>query len=263
MSYADSLLGDGEQVLMRSRQHWLGVIFDSGGALGLWLIAIVIIIAVRLFNITGDLANLLGIAALVALGVGLVMFIWRFFVWTRQEYLITDRRLLQVEGILHKSVSDTSLIKINDARLNEGILGRMLNYADLDILTASGDAAVDEFRMLHGAKEFRRTMNNQKNALEMGYVQDRPAPPFRAADAPALPSAAAPLTDETTAQPSPAPAATPPATAQSPAAPATAADDDESLEITRTLARLADLKASGAISEAEYEAKKAELLARL
>jgi len=255
MSYADSLLGDGEQVLLRARQHWLGVIFDSGGALGLWLIAIVIVIAVRFFNVTGDLANLLGIAALVALGVGLLMFIWRFFVWTRQEYLITDRRLLQVEGILHKSVSDTSLIKINDARLNEGVVGRMLNYADLDILTASGEAAVDQFKMLQGAKEFRRTMNNQKNALEMGYVQDRLAPPLRAAEAPApSPPAVAPVSDETTAQQSPAQPTTP--------LPA-AGDDDESLEITRTLARLADLKTSGAITDAEYEAKKAELLGRL
>jgi hypothetical protein len=38
---------------------------------------------------------------------------------------------------------------------------------------------------------------------------------------------------------------------------------DASLEVTQTLARLADLRDRGAITPEEYEAKKAELLGRL
>ncbi len=38
---------------------------------------------------------------------------------------------------------------------------------------------------------------------------------------------------------------------------------DESLEVTQTLARLADLRDSGAITAEEYEQKKDELLGRL
>ena len=38
---------------------------------------------------------------------------------------------------------------------------------------------------------------------------------------------------------------------------------DNSLEVTQTLARLADLRDKGAITPEEYEAKKAELLGRL
>ena len=44
---------------------------------------------------------------------------------------------------------------------------------------------------------------------------------------------------------------------------ATSADKDESVEITETLSRLADLRDEGAISAEEYEKKKAELLGRL
>ena len=46
------------------------------------------------------------------------------------------------------------------------------------------------------------------------------------------------------------------------AAPA-AAETDESLEVTQTLARLADLRDDGAITAEEYEQKKDELLGRL
>jgi hypothetical protein len=40
-------------------------------------------------------------------------------------------------------------------------------------------------------------------------------------------------------------------------------DQDESREVTETLARLADLRDTGAITAEEYEAKKDELLGRL
>jgi hypothetical protein len=64
----------------------------------------------------------------------------------------------------------------------------------------------------------------------------------------------------------PAPSATPPepvevfASEPEPAAPA---EPDESLEVTQTLSRLADLRDSGAITAEEYEQKKDELLGRL
>jgi hypothetical protein len=58
-----------------------------------------------------------------------------------------------------------------------------------------------------------------------------------------------------------------PAPAATDAAAAVATDTgmttDSSLEVTQTLARLADLRDSGAITVEEYEAKKQELLGRL
>jgi hypothetical protein len=51
----------------------------------------------------------------------------------------------------------------------------------------------------------------------------------------------------------------PPPAAPPPPAPA----EDEALEVTQTLTRLADLRDRGAISEEDYQAKKQELLGRL
>jgi hypothetical protein len=80
-------------------------------------------------------------------------------------------------------------------------------------------------------------MLTQKQAIEMGgYRAAPPSAPLRA-DAPAA------------APPMPTPAAP--------------ADEAESLEVTQTLSRLADLRDRGAISEEEYQAKKQELLGRL
>jgi len=181
--------------------------------------------------------------------------------------VVTNRRLLKVGGVLNKHSGDSSLEKINDAILRQSMLGRVLKFGDLEIMTAA-EEAVDHYRVLNDPIRFKKTMLTQKHQLETSYYPaPPPTPPLRAEAAPAAaPSpAAAPVAP--TPEPAPMAAAAPPVTAPPPAEPpaatAPAPAADESLEITQTLARLADLRDSGAITPEEYEQKKAELLGRL
>ena len=43
-TYADSLLSEGETVIRRERQHWLALLLDSRAAIGIWLVAVLILI---------------------------------------------------------------------------------------------------------------------------------------------------------------------------------------------------------------------------
>src|SRR6185503_12661842 len=180
-----------------------------------------------------DLFGWFGLALLV---IGLVWLAYVYLNWFSQDYLVTNRRVVKVEGILSKRAADSSLEKINDAVLQQSVLGRMLGYGDLDILTAN-EQSVDRYRMLSEAQTFKRTMLDEKHKLEQDAFQI-PAPPLRAA-----PPA-----------PEPAPVA---------AAPAPAPRTMTSDEITGALGNLADLRDRGAISPEEYEAKKQDLLGRL
>jgi hypothetical protein len=162
-----------------------------------------------------------------------------FISWYSEDYLVTNRRVLKVEGIVNKRSADSSLEKINDAVLAQDLFARMFNYGDLDILTAA-DVAVDRYRMLNRASQFKREMLNQKHDLEGEYGRPLPSPPLRS-PAPAM--AAAPVA---------APAAVSPARREM------SAD-----EVTRALGGLADLRDRGAITPEEYEHKKSDLLSRL
>jgi membrane protein YdbS with pleckstrin-like domain len=180
MRYADTLLSDGEVVVLRARQHWLALFLDARTAVALWVLAALLMAAVVVFDVNGQGRELLSLAALALLVVGLVLFAYRLWHWWAQDYMVTNRRLLKVEGILNKRSADSSLEKINDAVLDQNIVGRLLNYGDLDILTAA-DTAIDRYRMLAGAKEFKRQMLNQKHALEMEFsYRHAPSPPLRA-----------------------------------------------------------------------------------
>jgi uncharacterized membrane protein YdbT with pleckstrin-like domain len=159
--------------------------------------------------------------------------------WYSQDYLVTNRRVIKVEGILSKRSADSSLEKINDAVLRQSLLGRMLGYGDLDIMTAA-EESVDRYRMLSQAQTFKRTMLDEKHRLEQEAFQI-PAPPLRAT---------APVAE-------PVAPVTPPAPA--PSGPRQMSSD----EITGALGDLADLRDRGAISPEDYEAKKQDLLGRL
>lgn len=252
MRYADTLLSDGEVIIVRRRQHWLALLVEGRAALALWFLALVLLGAVWFFDLQGQTGQLVGVAALVCLVLGAVVFGLHYWRWWAQDFIVTNRRLLKVTGIFNKHSSSSSLEKINDAILDHNLVGRILNFGDIDILTASGELAVDYFRMLNGAKDFKRVLTNQKHALEMEYRFDQaPSPPLRAPMN---------INGEPAAPAEPRAPAEPPAPAE-PAAPPESAD--RSLEITQTLARLADLRDRGAIDAAEYEAKKDELLRRL
>ena len=53
MRYADTLLADGEIIVLRSRQHWLALIAKARWALLAWLVAIVALIVIALFGLRG------------------------------------------------------------------------------------------------------------------------------------------------------------------------------------------------------------------
>jgi PH (Pleckstrin Homology) domain-containing protein/putative oligomerization/nucleic acid binding protein len=276
--YADSLLTEGETVVYRSRQHWLALIIRGRAGVAMIVLGIVLIV-LPLFipNVLPDgsgLRTIVSGAGLVILVIGLLMFVLRLWQWSNQDYAITNRRLLKVTGIFNKHSADSSLEKINDAILDQPVLGRMLNYGDLTILTAA-EEAVDLYHMLRDPKTFKKTMLTQKHALETEFMYVGampPTPPLRAEAPPMAQSPAPSMTPPpamapaaTMAPPAPAPAAVAPDPIPVAAtdAPRGNATTDASLEVTQTLARLADLRDSGAVTPEEYEAKKQELLGRL
>jgi hypothetical protein len=249
--YADRLLADGERVALRGRQHVLATIIEGRVAWAIFVASLVLVI-LDLQLTAGLVRDLFGWVGLALLVIGLAWLAQIYISWYAQDYLITNRRVMKVEGVLKKRSADSSLEKINDAVLEQSVLGRMLGYGDLDILTAN-EQSVDRYRMLSQAQTFKRTMLDEKHKLEQESFQI-PAPPLRAP---------APMPDMVPATPMPGGAAEPAALAE-PAGPAEpAAREMSSDEITNALGNLADLRDRGAITAEEYEAKKADLLKRL
>ena len=265
MAYIDSLLASGERPIKREHQHWF--ILVANAAYGI----IALVAAILLLFISGNLGqgavkDVLGWVIVIIVVGGLGYLAWESLRWTSREFVVTTRRVLQMEGVINKRVIDSSLEKINDAILTQSLFGRMFGYGDLEILTAS-ESGISRLKKLRDADDFKRAMLEAKHELELELSGGRPmpSPPLRAAPSDQPPASARqdePVGPPPSASPAPAAAAAASAPPGNPGASSTpsqmSADD-----VTRTLASLADLRDRGAISAEEYEAKKADLLRRL
>ena len=143
---------------------------------------------------------------------GIASVAWEALRYRHQEYVITNRRVMQVGGVINKHSTDSSLEKINDAALSQSIFGRMFGFGDLDVLTAS-ESGIERFRMIRDPISFKRAMLDAEARIRARDVA-RPvpvSPPLRAAEAPPD-RGPEPVSDETSSVnvPPPAPLCSPP-----------------------------------------------------
>lgn len=268
MGYVDKHLSRNEEIIYASRQHWFAVIARS------WLWIVVAILALALSLWIGSNGTVLGnetvdgILTVVAVGALLGSLAYLGFLiwdWRNQEWIITTQRVIRAEGVLNKSVSDSNLEKINDARLDQSMFGRLFGFGTLDILTAAeeaGNTNVADFPMIAEPVAFKKAMFDQKQVLERPdlapprYQRSGPEPqleraepmPPRAGSDQVVVGGGAPVME---APPAP-PVADPVGAAPSPAD-----------QLGATLESLASLRDKGLITAEEYDAKKRELLERM
>ena len=241
MQPRDNLIPN-ESIEFESKKHWIAPVRDS------WIPALLLVIAY--FSdiiqpnaddgLMGWLGNLIGLirTGLVVVAVGWI--VYNIVVWRTAAFAVTNLRVLRSEGLVQRRVSESLISSVTDVRLKVGVLGKSLGYGDLDILTASGGSGQDTFRSITHPVEFRNAMLSRK----LGDTQAAGGAGGTPAAAPATPAAPAAGAAPTSGTPAAAP-------------PSAAAD------AANTLRHLGELRDQGLITPEEYEAKKAEVLARI
>lgn len=164
-SYLENLLSEREKILLVTRQHW----FILASAIFFEITAIIII-----FAATVTAAIFFQLYALIIAAVGFVLLLIPIFsmirdilLWSNHQYLVTNRRVVQISGVINKSITDSSLEKVNDVKMEQTALGRMFGYGDIEILTAS-ELGVNVFKRIDNPVGFKQAMLNAKERLEHG-----------------------------------------------------------------------------------------------
>src|SRR6266487_93770 len=203
-NYLENLLGENERVVLETHQHWF-VLFNK---IFLEIILIAIIVTAVIIGMAFSQLATYGLILVLVPLIGLVRDV---MIWQNNAFIVTNRRVIQLSGVFSKNVVDSSLEKVNDVKMSQSFFGRMFDFGDIEILTAS-ELGVNLFHEIANPVEFKTAMLNAKEKLgfeEMGAA-------------------------------------------------ARAAEDVPSL-----IARLDDLRKKGILSEAEFQQKKAELLAKM
>jgi len=206
-NYIQDLLGENERILLVTRQHWF-VLFSN--ILMEILLIVLLVAGVTAAQMFFPLVPLVSFGYILVL-VPLAGMIRDILVWSNRQYIVTNRRVIQISGVLSKDVVDSSLEKVNDVKMSQSFFGRLFNYGDIEILTAS-EMGVNNFRYIGDPIKFKTAMLNAKEGMsfdEMG-IHSQPAE-----------------------------------------------------DIPVMIAKLDELRKKGIISEAEFQRKKSDLLAKM
>ncbi len=157
-SYLESLLAHNEKVELVARQHW----FILARSI-LLEIVIIAILAVAAGILTTVAPFVVAFACLIML-IPLITLLRDLLTWWNREYVLTNRRVIQVSGTFNKKVTDSSLEKVNDVKMVQSFFGRLFNFGDLEILTAS-EAGIDKLSWLADPIRFKTTMLDAKENM--------------------------------------------------------------------------------------------------
>jgi uncharacterized membrane protein YdbT with pleckstrin-like domain len=176
MAYIDQLLGHGEQILYIARQHLFVLVANILAELT--LIAVLVAAGVasnwafstNTTPLVGSLtaSSLILLICVIISVIVMISGFMDYLRWTTEQYIITDRRVIQVRGIFNKRVIDSSLEKINDVELRQTLIGRMMNFGTVEILTASEDA-INVMDRIEAPLDFKKAMLDAKHNHERGY----------------------------------------------------------------------------------------------
>jgi uncharacterized membrane protein YdbT with pleckstrin-like domain len=167
--YLTTLLGENERVLFTTRQHWTILLYDLLSEVVLMIVLATVLIAVQVIWVQSPMLYL-GYLVLLLPALSIVKDV---LTWQSRQYVITNWRVIQIAGIFNKEVTDSSLDKVNDVKLSQSALGRMLDYGTVEILTAS-ELGVNLFRKVGSPIRFKTAMLNAKAELEDGRGISRP-----------------------------------------------------------------------------------------
>ncbi len=295
MAYNKANLSSGEQIVHVAHKHVIVLIRAAIQWILLFIFALAVAIFISAYNPPpGQASDVLTtvrpyvqIICLAAMLISFIAFGISYLVWAAEQYIITNERVIQVEGIINKKEFATSIEKINDIETDQTLFGRMLGYGTVRLLTGS-DTGINQLDFLDKPFEFKKIMLNAKNRyygdasdyapggprqysedgedkLPQRQVQHKGAqnqarPQPRVVQQPVQPGYQNDPRGYTPVVPVPQqpyqPAGQPTNgyRGQQPATPQQIAD---------SIAQLARLRDNGIISEAEFQSKKTELMNRL
>lgn len=169
-------LQQGEEILFQARISKIALLPHLG-------LAILALAAGVLFYLLTDQWAFWGLGAVIAL-VGVGILAAKVIVLRSHEYVLTNKRLVRQTGIIAKQSMDAHLDKINNVEHMQSVWGRLLNYGDVEIDTAS-EHGCTRFAYISRPLAFKNAILGAREhyrAAQGGGVAPQAAPPISGAE---------------------------------------------------------------------------------
>lgn len=162
---ATSVTGDGTTAEPLPSHHVAKYLFSSERYVGEWrrhwiqVVAWVVLGALSPF-VVGYLVGMVGSSNSAATWIILVLWLvglsfvgWRVFEWWHERFVLTNKRVMLVSGLVTRRVAMMPLARVTDMAYEQTPLGMMLNYGSFILESAGQDQALSTVKPLPHPRE--------------------------------------------------------------------------------------------------------------
>ncbi len=146
MSYIRGNLLNGEQIVHESKLHW--IIFSTPAFSG--------ILTIFFLASGNDVFTAMGAFLLI---LTIVISISALISFKTSEFAVTNKRVMIKTGLIKRRLVETLLNKIEGIQVEQGLMGRMLNYGSIATIGTGGTR--DVFHKIENPLEFRKKVQEQ------------------------------------------------------------------------------------------------------
>jgi uncharacterized membrane protein YdbT with pleckstrin-like domain len=136
MSYLKRVLQPGEVVRHTAQIHWIVY----------WPAALALVAALVSFAL-GDRMHAIDFGKWIGGFFGLVflfLVVPEWFRWWTTEIAVTNHRVIHKTGLIRRTTNEMNMDKIESVRVDQSILGRILDYGDVTIIgTGEGETELN------------------------------------------------------------------------------------------------------------------------
>ncbi|MEN9846778.1 MAG: hypothetical protein RIS36_1925 [Pseudomonadota bacterium] len=155
MSYIENNLMDDEEMVHVTRLHPIVLLFPAA-ATSLLAGSLTLVDAIPYIQTV----------VAILLFVSLWRLVDRLILFFSSEFGVTSKRVLGKTGFIRRTSLDIVLNKVEAIRLSQSIMGRILNYGDIEV---TGTGGTDEvLRFIPDPLVFRKVVQEQLGAQEEG-----------------------------------------------------------------------------------------------
>jgi hypothetical protein len=105
-----------------------------------------------------------------------VRFAWRLWEWSVERIVVTDRRLLEVSGVLTRKVGSMPLDKVTDMTYRRSFVGRILGYGAFIVESPGQKQALELINFIPQPDDFYQTVTSLVMARPERDPEDLPVP---------------------------------------------------------------------------------------
>jgi uncharacterized membrane protein YdbT with pleckstrin-like domain len=158
MGYVEQNLISGEEIAYRSGLHWIVLLRSMvvAALLGLLGVAMLVEDSQVKDEQARQAVSAFGVVAIV---IGAIYLLAAMIRRSGAEFAVTNKRVIFKTGVMRRSSEELFLNKVESITVNEGMLGRALNYGTINVRGTGG--TLEPFHKIAHAQEFRRHVQEQ------------------------------------------------------------------------------------------------------